>query len=122
VEQLAYGRHWFRLRQVGADGTARPSRTVTAVVAPSEGLAVQAYPNPVTADARVTVSTGRPQDVTLTVYDLLGRRVARLYEGRVTPAEPVRRRLDGAALGSGAYFVRAQGGTGAATTRLTVVR
>jgi hypothetical protein len=95
---------------------------VTAVVAPSEGLAVQAYPNPVTADARVTVSTGRPQDVTLTVYDLLGRRVARLYEGRVTPAEPVRRRLDGAALGSGAYFVRAQGGTGAATTRLTVVR
>jgi hypothetical protein len=122
VDSLGYGRHQFRLKQVDVDGTAHTSKRVTAVVTPAEGLAVRAFPNPVTTDARITVSTGRPQEVTVTVYDVLGRRVARLHDGTVTPTQPVRLQLDGRDLSSGSYFIRVRGEQRTATERITVVR
>lgn len=122
VDRLGYGRHQFRLKQVDVDGTAHMSTQVTAVVTPSEGLAVRAYPNPVTTDARIAVSTGRRQDVSVAIYDVLGRRVARLHDGAVTPAQPARLRLEGLDLSSGSYFIRARGEQRTETERITVVR
>lgn len=46
VDGLSYGTHWFRLRQIGTDGTAHLSREVKALVAPSSGLALEVYPTP----------------------------------------------------------------------------
>lgn len=69
----------------------------------------------------MTVATSRAQEVTVEVYDLLGRRVARLYGGPVSPGRPTRLTLENAGLGAGTYFIRASGRSGADIRRATIV-
>jgi hypothetical protein len=122
LSDLSYGSHQFRLRQIDIDGTVHHSREVKAVISPSQGLTVQAYPNPVTTKSTVKVATGRKQDVTVEVYDLLGRRVMQLLDETVSPEQPVNLTLEGGALSSGTYFLRVRGEGVTKTERITVVR
>jgi len=65
---------------------------------------VMNYPNPFNASTRVVVDVQEPSDVRLAVYDVLGRRVAMLHEGRLD-----NRRyeflFEARGLASGAYYV-----------------
>ncbi len=78
-------------------------------------------PNPTTGAATVTFDVPAAADVSVSVYDLLGRRVAVLAEGQVTAGRHTSR-LDAGALAPGVYVVRMQSGTFMATQRVTVVR
>ncbi|PSQ78778.1 MAG: hypothetical protein BRD35_00410, partial [Bacteroidetes bacterium QH_7_62_13] len=122
VENLTYGTHRFRLRQVDLDGAIHTSEEVKAVLKPSDGLSVQAYPNPISAEGTVKVATNRSQEVTVQMYDLLGRHVAELHEGAVGPEQPAILSLEGSVFSSGTYILRVQGEYKMETTRVTVVQ
>jgi hypothetical protein len=85
-------------------------------------LSLQApYPNPSAGSPTLTFSLPRHAHVRLTMYDVLGRRVATLADApyaagahRLTP--------DVRHLPSGTYFVRIDSDLGQRTQRLTVVR
>ncbi|MEM9998078.1 MAG: T9SS type A sorting domain-containing protein [Bacteroidota bacterium] len=66
------------------------------------GIALSIFPNPAQGSARLRAEIYTPTHATLTVYDLLGRRVATLVDGVV--AEPLDVRLG--ALVPGTYLVR----------------
>jgi hypothetical protein len=71
----------------------------------------QNYPNPFNPETAIAFDVPRAAYVTLTVFDLLGRRVALLMD---QPAEPGRYRVrfDGRTLASGTYVFRlTSGGT-----------
>jgi len=119
---LSYGTHRFRLRQVDLDGSAHTSKEIKAVVKPTESLSVQAYPNPISTTATVKVATGQPQDVSVEIYDLLGRQVAQLHEGTVSPKRPETLTLESSSLSSGTYFLRARGESATTTKRISIVR
>ena len=82
---------------------------------------------------RPVVERGKPspqhvveseQEVQLRLYDVLGRRLATLYDGPL-PAQESRAmplRPDDLGLSSGAYFLRLVGEDGTRTRRLTMVR
>jgi tRNA A-37 threonylcarbamoyl transferase component Bud32 len=72
-------------------------------------------PNPVTDEAAVSVVVGESQPVRVAVYDVLGRRVARLHEGPMAADDPTTLTL-GSTLRSGVYFLRVSG-TSFTTTR-----
>jgi 5-hydroxyisourate hydrolase-like protein (transthyretin family) len=78
------------------------------------------YPNPVRSQATVRYAVPNRQDVRITLYDLLGRRVQTVVntdaEGR-TEAH-----LDVSGLSSGTYFLRMQTEGHTTTQRITVVR
>ncbi len=81
-----------------------------------------AFPNPLSGAATVRYTLAEASDVSVGVYDALGREVARLANGPASAgAHDVG--LDGGALRSGLYLVRvlADGRT-AATATVTVVR
>jgi hypothetical protein len=112
----------YRLRQIDTDGTEtlsapveldRPTPTTLTLHAP--------FPNPARAGATLRYAVPRATDLTLALYDALGRRVATLAQG---PHEAGRteRRLDTGRLSSGVYFVRLVAGAQVRTQRLTVVR
>ncbi len=78
-------------------------------------------PNPAVERAAVTLRLGTPQPVRVEVFDVLGRRVATLYDG-VLAAGTHPFAVDAGALRSGMYVVRARSATASATRRLTVAR
>jgi hypothetical protein len=86
--------------------------------------AFAAYPNPVPAGTRATVDVAvqAAQDVTVAVFDVLGRKVAVLHDGAVPAQETLRLGVPMRGLASGVYVVRAAGERFTATRRLTVVR
>ncbi|MEM1043331.1 MAG: choice-of-anchor B family protein [Bacteroidota bacterium] len=97
-------------------------QTLDTEAAPQSGIALAAYPNPFASRATVALTVGAAQQVTVAVYDVLGREVAVLYDGLVGAGEERAFSLDGAGLPTGAYLVRATGETFRATQALTLVR
>src|SRR5690606_16344156 len=72
-----------------------------------EGLGVSVHPNPVRGAAVVALTLPQPGAVAVSVYDVLGRRVAVLHEGPLGAGrhEVV---LDGRGLASGLYLAVAR--------------
>jgi cyclomaltodextrinase / maltogenic alpha-amylase / neopullulanase len=75
----------------------------------------QNYPNPFNPTTTIRFQLPQSSDVVLTIYDLLGREVAKLVEGEmnvgVHVAEWDGRRSDGMHAGSGVYFYRLKAGS-----------
>lgn len=121
----------FGLLAVFADGT-----TVLLPVGPvsneDEAAARSAFsvsgvfPNPVVSTARVQFTVDTEAEVSLAVYDLLGRRVAQTASERVAAGAERSLSVEAAGLASGVYLFRLTAetarGTLVETGRLTVVR
>ncbi|MCS3755204.1 surface protein [Salinibacter ruber] len=89
-------------------------------VIPDE-VTLTSYPNPVQKQATVEYTLPEQTDVQVALYDVLGRRVATLAEGRKQAGRhEVRLEADG--LPSGVYFGRLEAGGETRTQKITVVR
>ena len=73
--------------------------------APADYQLNQAFPNPVANVATITYSLPGVADVTLELYDLLGRRLSVLVQG-IRPAGNYTHKLDAQGLPGGAYIIR----------------
>jgi hypothetical protein len=82
----------------------------------------EVFPNPFSANARVSLEVAQTQDVRLAVYDALGREVAVLHEGALSSGRNHTFELSAASLPSGVYLVRAAGETFVDTRQVTVTR
>ena len=80
-----------------------------------------AYPNPFRAAAAVAFALPERAAVSLVVYDVLGREVARLAEGTFEAGRHTVR-FDAAGLPSGTYLVRFEAGGVTQTQRVLLVR
>ena len=120
VDGLVPGAYAFRLRQVDRDGAERFSYSVDVTVAGAFGLSA-AMPNPFRHATRFTLSVERPEQVTVALYNVLGQRMATLFEGEAQPGGELIR-VESAALRSGVYFCRAEGERFSETRRMVLVR
>ncbi len=103
VSDMARGLFVLRPTLDGSTGAAGGPADPTA-------FALAAYPNPFERGTTVELRLGTPQRVTVAVYDVLGRRVAELFEGAITAADdPHPFYFDAADLPGGTYIVRAVG-------------
>ena len=68
-----------------------------------------AYPNPFNPQTRFTLSVKEAQEVSIAVYDLLGREKARLHEGLLDANETHTFAIDGTGWPSGLYVYRVSG-------------
>ena len=107
---LAAGTHSFRLKQIDFDGAFAYSDVVSVQVAlDSPALLSKAYPNPFNPQTQFTLTIARQQNVTIQVYDMLGRQVQTLYQGDLAPSEAHQFTFQASDLPSGRYFIRAVG-------------
>ena len=108
--ELAAGTHAFRLKQIDFDGAFEYSGEVTVDVALAAAAELsEAYPNPFNPQTQFTLTIARQQEVTIQVYDMLGRQVQTLYRGELTPSEAHPFTFQASDLPSGRYFIRAVG-------------
>ena len=101
--------------------------TPTSVYDPHEGSIptafelYQNYPNPFNPATTIRYSVAREQQVTLAVYDLLGREVVTLVDKRQVPGEYAVS-FDAGGLASGVYFIRLQAGSEVLLRKMLLVR
>ncbi|MCS4184937.1 FG-GAP-like repeat-containing protein [Salinibacter ruber] len=86
-----------------------------------EEVRLTSYPNPAGRQATVEYALPEAREVTLQVYDVLGRRVATLEQGRKKAGRHTAR-LETSRLSSGVYFGRLEAGGQTRTQKITVVR
>jgi hypothetical protein len=126
VTDLNPGTHQFRLRQVDTDGTAHLSEPVSLTVGMEQSLRLTGpSPNPVRTSTQIRFGVQGSAPATVELYNVLGQRVATLYDGTPAPGEMQTVRLGSqelAGVPSGVYFVRLDADGASRTRRLTVVR
>jgi hypothetical protein len=88
---------------------------------PAEFALQKSYPNPTRQRATIEFALPEEADVTLEVYDVLGRRVAQLVDGRKRAGQHSIE-FDATRLPSGTYFYRMRAGDFTETRRMVVVR
>ena len=79
------------------------------------------YPNPFTSTTVIQFGLEAPGEVTLEVFDMLGRRVANLAQGLIAAGSHART-LDGSALPSGLYIYRLTTPRGSQSRTVALVR
>jgi len=112
----------YRLKQIDTDGTAHLSDAAAVEVVTAAPQLMGPFPNP--ARTRATVRFAVPadrqdDDVTLRLYDMLGRQVRTVAAGRVEGRQE--RQLDVSGLSSGVYILQLRAGSATETQRMTVV-
>ncbi len=123
VHELAAGRHVFRLKQVDYDGTFAYSPEVEVTIEMVESYALSsAYPNPFNPETSFELSVREQQEVTIEVYDVLGRMVAVLYRGGMQANASRVFRWEAGDHASGLYFIRVVGERFAETRQVTLVK
>ncbi len=81
----------------------------------------QNYPNPFNPSTRIQYSVSSSQNVTLKVFDVLGREVATLVNEQKSPGA-YEVQLDGSKLSSGIYFYTLRSGNFMETKKLTLLK
>lgn len=78
-------------------------------------------PNPFTKEAKIELDVPEGAPVTVTVFDILGKHVAKLYNG-ISEKEHLEFTLDGKMLQQGTYFVRVQAGNFVQTRKVQFIK
>jgi hypothetical protein len=102
------------------------SETATMDRVPHFADIASVYPNPFNAETTIDVSLGRPDEVRLSVYDVSGRRVAIVREGRLLQGTSKlawkARANGGGPLPSGVYFLQLESRGTTQVRKVVVVR
>jgi len=116
TEEVAY-----RLRQTDLDGTTTLSEeTAVELGAPSGARLHAPFPNPTKTQATLRYEAPQATDVRIGIYDVLGREVRTLVDGRAEAGRH-ERRVDIGGLPSGTYFLRMKAGGQVQTRQLQVL-
>ena len=88
---------------------------------PTNYLTLTSYPNPFNATTEIKYYLPTNQNITLDIYDLLGRKVETLYDGR-QPAGNHIAIWDASGFSSGIYFCRLTSGGKSKVIRMTLLK
>lgn len=112
-----FGRSWVPTR----DLTIVSNENESTKEVPKEFELNQNYPNPFNPSTQIGYSISEPGHVNLSVYDLLGRKVATLVNERRT-AGNYSIKFDASALASGVYFYRLEAGSFVKVNKMALMK
>jgi len=123
TDDCASGTVVYRLKQIDNDGNFTYSQEieVTAGGTPAQFSLDQNYPNPFNPTTTIAFSIPQAGDVTLKIFDALGREVATLVNG-VRSAGEFNVVFNASSLSSGIYFYRLQAGNYVDTKKLVLMK
>ena len=123
IADLPPGQHTFRLKQVDFDGSVQYSNEVAVEISlPTRYHLSGAYPNPFNPQTQFELVVREAQRVRAEVYNMLGQRVAVLYDGAVQDGVLTRLTFEAGNLSSGSYLLRVQGEAFTATRRMALIK
>jgi hypothetical protein len=119
---------FYRVKEIDTNGAEWLSESVEAGGVASalriEGtgfLLRQNFPNPFNPETRISYRLAEASDVKIAIFDILGRDVRTLEQGKQTPGDHVVQ-WDAAGVPAGVYFCRLEAGRLTRITRLVLIR
>ena len=118
----------YTVTVTGSNGCTATAGTTVSIVscktgAATGGVALSAYPNPTGAETTVTFTSNAAEKTRLSVYDVVGKEVAVLFNGQTEENTVYELPLDMTMLPSGTYYAVLQTESGEQQQiRLMVVR
>ena len=107
---LSGNKYSYRLKEINTDGSFKYSKVVEVNFSvPSEFNLSQNYPNPFNPVTNIKFEFDKNTKARLTVYDVLGNKVADLFNGRVERGRRYKVKFDGSSLSSGVYYYKLTG-------------
>jgi len=117
------GTYSFRLKQIDFDGQFEYFGGVEATVGtPSTHLLSSVYPNPFNPQASFDLAVAQTQHVSIELYNVLGQRVATLFNATMEADANQTFTIDGADLATGQYVVRVTGERFAESRTVTLLK
>ncbi len=121
--ELPPGAHYFRLRQVDLDGATEIGAEIVVTVPGASALSLAPFaPQPMRGTAQALLSVEEAGWVRVEVYDPMGRRVARLFEGNLEPGRAEVLSLSSQWLAPGVYTIVAASKRAQVLQRAVVLR
>ncbi len=103
------GNYSFRLKQIDFDGSFEYSENISLTLLPQSYRLEQNYPNPFNPQTRIAFQLPVARDVSLEIFDMLGRRIAVLLEANLEAGQHTVM-FDGSDLPNGTYLYRLKAG------------
>lgn len=122
LEGLGPGTHRFRLVQVDLDGTTHVHEAKSVSIRAISPVFMRLGPNPARDASRLRLRVSRGGPVTVALYNVLGKRVRVLHDGRLSGGRFHQFPVPTATLSSGQYLVRVTTERRTRTERLMVVK
>ena len=120
---LLPGTYSFRLKQIDYDGQFEYFGGVEATVGtPSTHLLSAVYPNPFNPQASFDLAVAQTQHVSVELYNVLGQRLATLFNATMEADANQTFTIDGAGLATGQYVVRVAGERFAESRTVTLLK
>lgn len=121
-DDLSTGVYYYRLKQIDFDGSFNYSNEIEVDInVVSEFELEQNYPNPFNPGTVISYQLPVNSEVTLKVFDLLGKEVATLVNEE-KPAGRYEAKFDGSGLTSGVYFYKLNAGGFHETNKLMLLK
>ena len=107
-EKITFGKYYYRLKQIDNDGKFTYSNIVKVEVGdfPGDFVLDQNYPNPFNPSTSIRFAVKREQEIKLNVYDILGNKVATLFDNKAEANRVYEVDFSGKTLSSGIYIYR----------------
>lgn len=118
----ATGTIYYRLTQIDRDGTSDNSAVVMVMATRPQTLRISdTYPNPFNPTATIAIVVPETQNITLNVFDAMGRLIETLHNG-LLEAGSHNFSFNASALASGTYFVRLDGATASTGHKIVLAK
>jgi len=123
LDNLEPNTYTFRLRSVDVDGTENVGPTADVEIPLNEAYKVSPVrPNPVTNRGRIDVQVREQQQVTATLYNILGQQVRTVHDGPLAANARHTLTVNASSLASGIYFLRVDGESFQTTRKITLAQ
>ncbi|MBI9072606.1 MAG: T9SS type A sorting domain-containing protein [Melioribacteraceae bacterium] len=118
-----FGSYSYRLKQIDTDGAFEYFGPVKAEFDEVQGVLLkQNYPNPFNPATTISFGFDKVENAKLTVYNVLGKEVATLFNGKADANRVYKVNFDASNLASGTYFYQIQTDKSVETKKMNLVK
>jgi hypothetical protein len=121
---LQAGVYSYRIKQVNTDGTFKFTRSAEVQIGATPRIFAlnQNFPNPFNPTTTIEFTVPVDGRAKLKIYDMLGREVARLFDGEAKADMVQQVKFDASAFASGTYFARLEFNGERLLTKMTLLK
>lgn len=116
--------NWIKIRVAWLD-VYLPGKVKTEVESdevPAQLIISDLYPNPFNPETRFTITAGKQEKVSVSLFDLTGRKIKSLFDGQIQAGETKVFDVSGSDLSSGIYLVRVTAGQTAISRKAILIK